>query len=426
MKKIITPIFVLIFTFVAFAQSASSDEAKTLFEKGEYLKGISILTKALNEPDPVLRAKALQTYADFYENLVGNTTYALSLYNDILRTSLPADNPIKIAAQKEISRLNSLKSQFKKEDALLKKIAANESISQAINSEQAKQLLSIINQKPNYYRLSEVYYRLGRSFLATENYHEAYLSLTKSLQMKPAINFYLPVSVYKDLAYSKWVRLTINSVSLIIIGGFLLAAIIAFYLSCPWRWFKLKHLYIFLITALVWLIVFAVSYKLLVSGKKLSDKMIGDISATEPYFISSLPGSPNRQVLLNLYIYSLVGLSIIFVFSIGTSRLKGRWTAISINTLFSITLFVTLTTIFYMQNCDQKSVFNSSGQNGILRYFEGDNYFVTFAIEPYVLTNPRAYPNLTLINVADVHLKEWIEKYNASASDANKPAQERK
>jgi tetratricopeptide (TPR) repeat protein len=423
MKKIIATILVFVFTLCPLAQSSTPDEAKAPFEKGEYLKGINILTKALNDPDPVQRANALQTYAAFYENLVGNTTYALSLYSDILRTNLPADHPLKSSAQKEISRLNSLKSQYKQEDNLLKRLQTPEIISPSDNSRQIQLLLSVIDKKPDYYRLSEVYYNLGRSYLAAENYRQAYLTLIKSLELKPAINFYLPVNVYKDMAQEKWIRSNINYACRAITGALLILTIIAFYSSRPWQWLKLKHLTVILIIALLWLIVFAVSDKLLVQNPKITDNTIANINASVPCFVSISPGSPNWQVLKNLFIYGLVGLSCLFAFSIGTSRLKRRWAMILINTVFAMLLFASLMTIFYMQYCDQKSAFDSDSQNGIRRFLDGSNYFVSFGMEPYILTNPKAYPNLALINITDVAMKEWIQKYCPFPAPANKPAQ---
>jgi tetratricopeptide (TPR) repeat protein len=423
MKKFVFSIFVLVFMLASFASSAPCDEAKALFEKGDYLKGINILTKALNDPDPVQRANALQVYAAFYENLVGNTAYAQSLYSDILGTNLPADNQLKISAQKEISRLNSLKSQYSPQDTILKKLQATEIISPLENSRQAQQLISIIKKNPDYYRLSEVYYQLGRSYLSSGNYHQAYLILIKSVEFKPAVNFYLPVNVYKDMAYSKWIRSTINSICGTILGILLILTIIVFYSSRPWQWLKPGHLAVILIIVLLWLVVFSVSYILLASGNKLSDKTIADISATTPYFITSSPGSPNWQVLKNLFIYGIVGLSGLFVFSLAASRLKHRWATILINTVFTLLLFASLMTIFYMQNCDQKSTFYSHTQNEILQYIDGSNYFVSFAMEPYILTNPKAYPDLALTNVVDTYMKEWMLKYCPFSPPANKPAQ---
>jgi hypothetical protein len=82
-----------------------------------------------------------------------------------------------------------------------------------------------------------------------------------------------------------------------------------------------------------------------------------------------------------------------------------------INLVFATLLFTSMTTVFYMQNCDQKSLFGSEVPPGVLYYLKGDNYFVTSGIEPYVLTNPRAYPNLATNNLSDPYMLEWVRKY---------------
>jgi hypothetical protein len=422
MKKIIAAIFVLAFVFAAYGQSSPSEEAEAQFARGEYFKGMGILTKAINDPTPVRRALALQTYARFYENLVGNTDYALMLYGNILRTNLPADNSIRASAQKEISRLKSLKVRYRAEDALLKRLRPPEIMSPGENNRQAVQLRSIIDKKPDFYRLYEVFYRLGRNYITMGSYHQAYMLLEKSVELKPAINFYLPVNVYKNIAYSKWVRSTIKLVTRGIIGVLLIVTIIAFYLSRPWKWLKVRHLIAGLTIAILWLIILSISYILLVPRREISDKTIVDISAAVPCFVSFGPENPNWQVVKNLFVYGLIGLLGLFVFSIGISRFKYRWAVPLINVAFALLLFATLTTIFYMQNCDQKSAFSSDAQNGILHYIEGSNYFVSFGMEPYVLTNPQAYPNLAISNITDVHMREWIQKYCPLSHSANQVA----
>lgn len=419
MKKNIAVIFVLAFAFGVYGQTSPSDEAESLFAKGEYFKGMNILTEAINAADPVQRAGALQTYARFYENLAGNTSYALTLYDDILKTNLADDHPIKSSAQKEISRLKSLKVQYGSEDVLLKSLRPAESISSDKNNRQITQVRSIIDKKPQYYRLSEVYYYLGRSYLAVGNYQQAYLALGKAVELKPAINFYLPVNVYKDAAYAEWIRSTVKSVSRRIIGVLLVITIIAFYSSRPWRWLKLRHLIAGLIMTVLWLIIFGVSYKLLTSSRTISDKTIAEISAAVPCFVHFEAEGPNWRVVENLFVYGLIGILWLFVFSIGTGRLKYRWAAILANTTFALLLFTSLTVVFYMQNCDQKSVFNSDVQNGVLHYIKENSYFINFGMEPYVLTNPQAYPNLAIDNISDIHMREWIQKYCPFSIPAN-------
>jgi hypothetical protein len=211
------------------------------------------------------------------------------------------------------------------------------------------------------------------------------------------------------MAQAKWIRSIINSISRGILGVLLVITVIAFYYSCPWKWLKLSHLAVWLSIVLLWLIVFSVSYKLLAVERKISEKTLAEISAAPPCFVSLGLESPNWQVIKNLFVYGLVGISGLFVFSIGIVGLKHRWVAIMINAVFGLLLFAALAAVFYMHNCDQKSVFISDVQNGFFRYVEGKNYFVDFGMEPYVLTNPGAYPDLAVENVADIHLHQWIE-----------------
>ena len=438
MKKIIINIVVFVFAFCANAQVSStsspqagstsspqvspSDEAEALFAQGEYLQGRNILTKALNDPDPVERANALQSYARFYENIAGNTDNALTFYGDILRTNLPVDHPLKLSAQKEISRLKQLKVQYKAEDALLRKLQLSEVVSPDENRKQITQLLAIIEQKPDYYRLSEVYYQLGRNYFATEDYYKAYISSKKAVELKPGVNFYLPVNVWIDAAYSKWVRANIHTASWGTIGGLLVLTVIVFYACRPWRWLKFRHLIVGFSMVLLWLIVFGVSYKWFAGKPGVSEVTMFEAGVVPPYFFSFGPDGPYWKVTQSLFVYGLVGVLGVFVFSIGIGRLKYRWAALLINLVFAVLLFTSLTTVFYMRNCDQKSMFGSEGVGSVRHYLKGDNYFVSFGMEPYVLTNPKAYPNLALNNLSDPYMLEWVKKYCPFPPQSDKPA----
>ncbi len=401
-------------------QASPSDEAEALFAQGEYLRGRDILTKALNDPDPVQRAYALETYARFHENIVGNTDNALTFYGDILRTNLPVDHPMKLSAQKDIDRLKQLKIQYKAEDALLKKLQLSEVVSPDENRKRVAQLRAVIEQKPGYYRLSEVYYQLGRNYFATEDYYNAYISLKKAVELKPGVNFYLPVNVWMDAAYGKRVRANIHAASWGTLGGLLVLTVIVFYASRPWRWLKFRHLAAGILMVLLWLIVFGVSYKWFAGKPGVSETTMFEAGVVPPYFFSFGPDGPFWKITQSLFVYGLVGVLGVFVFSIGIGRLKYRWAALLINLVFAALLLTSLTTVFYMRNCDQKSMFGSEG-SGALYYLAGDNYFVTFGMEPYVLTNPRAYPNLALNNLSDPYMLEWVKKYCPFPPPSNKP-----
>jgi Tfp pilus assembly protein PilF len=429
-KKIIINIVVFVFAFCANAQASStsspqaspSDEAEALFAQGEYLKGRDILTKALNDPDPMQRAYALQAYARFYENIAGNIDNALTFYGDILRTNLPVDHPMKLSAQKEIGRLKQLKIEYKAEDALLRKLQLSETVSPDENRKRITQLLAIIEQKPDYYRLSEVYYQLGRNYFATVDYYNAYISSKKAMELKPGVNFYLPVNVWMDAAYSKWVRANIHTALWGTIGGLLVLTVIVFYACRPWRWLKFRHLIIGFSMVLLWLIVFSVSYKWFAGKPGVSETTMFEAGVVPPYFFSFGPDGPYWKVTQSLFVYGLVGVLGVFVFSIGIGRLKYRWAALLINLVFAVLLFTSLTMVFYMRNCDQKSMFGSEGAGSVWHYLKGDNYFVSFGMEPYVLTNPKAFPNLALNNLSDPYMLEWVKKYCPFPPPSDKPA----
>jgi tetratricopeptide (TPR) repeat protein len=409
-KRIIISVVVFVFASCSFGQPGLSDEAKAFFDKGDYLQGMNILTKAMNAPDPVERARAQQAYGRFYENIVGNVDYALNFYNDVLRSNLPEGDPIKSAALKDASRIKVLKIQYKTEDTLLKKLRPAESIGESEKKEQIAQLLAIVKQKPDYYRLSEVYYQIGRNYFAVDDYHKAYAALQKSLKLRPGVNFYLPVNVWADMAYGKWARATIHSATLWVFAGLLSLTVIIFYASRPWRWLKFRHLAAGILMAVLWVAVFSVSYMWLTS-RTASEATMFEAGVVPPYFLSFGPDGPFWVIAQKLFVYGLVGVLGLFVFSLGISRLKNRWAALAINLAFALLLFISLMTVFYMQNCDQKSIFGSGVKDGSLHYLEGSSYFVSFGMEPYVLTNPRDYPNLATSNVSDPYMLEWIKKY---------------
>jgi hypothetical protein len=151
-----------------------------------------------------------------------------------------------------------------------------------------------------------------------------------------------------------------------------------------------------------------------------SEKTMFEAGVIPPYFFSFGPDSPFGAVAKDLFIYGLVGVLGVFVFSIGIGGLKSRWMATLTNLVFAVLLFTALTTVFYMRNCDQKSLFGSES-SGAFYYPSGNNYFVTVGIEPYVLTNPKAYPNLTINNVADPYMRAWLLRYCVITPE-NKPS----
>jgi tetratricopeptide (TPR) repeat protein len=408
-RNVIAAVFLVAVSFSCVIASPV-DDAKALFAKGDYLAGMNILTKETNATDHVRRAQALLTYGSFYEDLVGNPDYAVSFYENVLRLNLPENDPLRAEAIKKISGLKLLRIQYSAEDNLLKKLKPAESANDSEKAQQIQQLLSIVQHKPDYYKLSEVYYQLGRNYFATDELYQAYVNLKKSLTVKPAINYYLPVNVWIDASYQKLLRVSIHAISWGMLGGLLIVTAFAFYLSRPWRWLKFKHIAICIVLILLWFGVYAIGYFLLVEKQPVDETTLLNANAAPPYFVEFGSAGPFWNIIQTLFVYGILGTIGLFVFSIGTSRIKRRWAAGSMNFVFAILLFSSLATVFYLRNCDQKSLFASAAKGDLQYYAAGGNYFVTYGMEPYILTNPKAYPNLAMTNISDPHMRDWILK----------------
>ncbi|MCE5187193.1 MAG: hypothetical protein LLF76_13815 [Planctomycetaceae bacterium] len=404
-------ILVLICTAVVWAQTDPVEQAQSLFKQGDYLAGMNLLTAELNSPDAVKQAAALEAFARYQEELVGNYDYALRLYQSILKNNLPKDDPLKADAKEQMARIIELKSRYRAEDVLLRSLQPPEVAKPDRCDRQTMLLRSIMESKPDYYRNYEVFYHLGRHYLVTQDYRRSCELLDRALQLKPAINFYLPLHTCRERAHRLWVQSNVNKGSFISVGVLLAVTIVSFYAARPWRWVRMRHLAIGFAGAALWVIVFAVFYKLTAARQIIPDESQTQISIVPPFYPDFGPGSPYWHVAQNLCIYGLVGTLGVFVFAVGAAKFKRRWMAVMGNGIFSVLLFGTLLTIFYMYNCNEKSVFYSVAQQGSLGRLNGASYFVNYGMEPYILTNPKAYPDLALENVSDAHMYEWVKRY---------------
>ena len=166
----------------------------------------------------------------------------------------------------------------------------------------------------------------------------------------------------------------------------------------------------------LWVAVFAVSYFVFVKNQHVSEPTLLNANAAPPYFLNFGTGSTYWWIVKSLFFYGLVGTGGLYVFLLATSRMKSRRTAMLINVVFALLLFSSLSAIYYLRTCDQKSLFASDGKDGIAYYAKGGNYFITYGMEPYILTDPKAYPNLSLNNVSDPYIRDWILKYTPFTS----------
>ena len=424
-KKIIT-IILLLFTACAYANALDpTSEAQALFDAGQFSQGRDVLNKSLGNDalTTLQRAQVIKTLAQFYEKLVGDTRIALRFYKRILKTDLPNEHTMKAFAKTEISRLNEIEKKYAEQNAYLKKLRVSASRKQNVDDakEQISKLFVIAENNPQYYRLAEVYYYVGASYMTTKEYKQAVTFLNKAQEVKPAINFFLPVTGKVKYAQDKWIRGVANRFSWGTIGILLIVTALSFYASKPWQWLQLRHLTIGLTVVILWSVVFLLAHLALSSGFRSSDEVALQIGAEIPAFMGAKLASPGSRIVGHLFSYALVAVLGTFIFALATSRLKCKCSASILNAIFGLLICSALITVFYLRICDHKSVLNSQTE-GITHYPKASLYFRQYDLEPYILTNPKAYPNLNLGNIPDRHLLKWVVKHG----DYPKPEEKHK
>jgi len=413
-KTIIT---LICFVFIACAYGAQQDpvsEVQTLLEQKEYSKAMGLLNRILRARalSPSQRGQALEIQAHFYEELMGNPDGALRSYKKILDVKLPEDHSARSMANKEIARLNALKKKYSKQDLLLKqsRIASSRGEDKNNIKKQIAQLHALIEESPEYYKLAEAYYYLGVHYMSLEKYYKSGKIFEKCVQIKPCMNFYLAVEVRAEVSKTRWIVTTVKKTAWAIIGVLLVFTVISFYLSRPWRWLKIKHLAMGLMMVILWWAIFTGSHIYFGEIFQADETIVNTINSQAPRFVNATPSSPGAEIATHLFLYGLVATLGMFVFSIGTSRLKSIRTTILINAMFGLLLFSSLTAVFYMRYCDQQGTFGAKEEN-LISLANGHIYFAQDEMEPMILTNPKAYPNISITLARDLDFQEWFEQH---------------
>jgi tetratricopeptide (TPR) repeat protein len=415
-KTIITLTLFVLIPCALGNQKDPVSEAQALLAQKEYIRAFHTLNQALGDEtlSPLQRAQVLKAQAEFYEEFVGDSDRALGIYKEILETELPADHLIKSSADKEITRLESLEQRYSEQNVLLEKaqIAASSVADKETATEQVALLRNFIRNNPGYYKLTDVYYYLGLNYMALGKYGKSCRLFEKCTQLKPAIDFYLPVETYFSTARMRWAASVVTTTAWSIVGVLLIFTVFMFYTSRPWQWIRPGHLVLGLVMVLLWWAIFSVSYKLLAGSFQIDEETAHEMGVELPCFINTVSGTLSYKVVKYLFLYGLVGTLGVFVFSIGASRLKHSLAKLLINSLFGLLLFASLSTVFYMRHCYQQSRFNP-GTGSKFSCLDGHLYFRLAEPEVYVLTNPRAYPNLKTSEsaITDSDFREWVKQY---------------
>jgi hypothetical protein len=415
MKKIIITLTLFILIPCALGnQKDPVSETHALLEQKKYSDAFDLLNQSLRDKtlSPLQHAQVLKAQAEFYEELIGDPDGALRFHKKILRTELPDNHPIKSSADKEIARLESMEQRYSKQNILLKKvrIITSSMADKKTATDQIALLRNLIRDNPEYYKLTDAYYYLGLSYMALEKYGKSCRFFEKCVQLKPCIDYHLPVGTLFNTTRMRWMASVVTRTTWGIAGVLLIFTVVIFYMSRPWQWIKPRHLILGLVMVLLWWVVFNVSCKLFAESFEMDENIASKIGTQSPCFVNTVRGNLGYKVTKYLFLYGLVGTLGVFVFSIGISKLKHRPAKLLINSLFGLLLFTSLTGIFYMRYCYQQGKFISKAESK-LSCLNGHLYFILAEPEPYVLTNPKAYPNLLTEEITDSDFREWVEQY---------------
>ncbi|MHC4211763.1 MAG: hypothetical protein ACYSWP_00185 [Planctomycetota bacterium] len=422
-KTIVISVLLVVICPVAIV-AGPAEEAQGLFNERQYGKGFSLLNRALRDKrlSQLQRAQALETYARFYEDFMGSPDGALRRYKSVLKTKLPGNHPLKENAREQINRLEALKRKYAKQDAVIKKVRSissrRPSDSQIEN--QIRMLQGIIDDHPQYYRLVEVYHYLGLHYMALEENGKAYKHFQQCLELKSYIDAYLPVSARARIAYARSIADVTGQTAWTILGILLLVCAASFYLCRPWRGVNGRLIVIALVLAGLFVGVYCLTWFMIARSFEPEFDIIKQIGVSFPFFASATFSAPGSAVVRYLLFYGLTGIAAIFVFSTATSRLKGKFKSVLLNAVFGLLLFCSLAVVFFLRHCYDKSTFKSHSE-GLMQYPNSKLYFIVDEPERYILTNPKAYPNLNIRNMKDAHLKSWIQKH--CPFDKPKPAE---
>lgn len=413
MNKFLSLPVILILAIPVIADSKDAiSQAHTLFSQGQYKDGRNLLYNALRDRslNSLQRNQLFFSLGDFNCEFVGNLDTAMMFYRRIIKSDLGDGHDIKIQAQEKIDGIEIFKTKFFDQDKLLKKISIQsyrQNQPQQIEK-QISQLKSLGRQNPDYYKIAQVYFYLGLNQKNIKNYQGAYKSFQKAIEYKPAISFFLPVETRMKTVHGQWRRQQINRTVWAATGILLVIIILTYYLSKPWKWMRPRHVIVGLGMIALWWGVFNISH-IWLGNRYVVPADINPNPFDTPKYPSATPGSYGCEVAGYLFGYGLVGVVSLYIFALGTSRLKFRPLAFCANGIMGLLILSTITTIFYMRHCDRKSEFISQDQ-GMMFYATGDMYFLTYEPEACILTNPKAFPNLLISNV-DPELKKWVLRH---------------
>jgi len=411
MKYILT--FILILFLIDLFSDDITSKADSLFQIRDYGHGLRVLKNSIKNEDLSNNDKAeiLNKIAFFYKDKVGDFKVSKIYFKKIQSLNLPENDKYFQIALKEISLIEELEKKFAEFERKLMNLTIN--ITRIKDSQKIDEyktfLLETLHQYPDYYRKADIYYNLAHLYFNQEKFGKAYKNFQKTLNLKPAFYLFKPIKSYRNLAYNNWIKKQLIDYSHFILIFFLLITIFLFYRSRPWKWFKFSHLFSGVIIIAVWSVLYFLIFYFLSKNFLSSANLIHELNLSLPAYIKSGFESPGSEIVQILFRFSVIGILWIFILSVGLKTIKIKWKAILTIFISGFLIFSALTVVFYFNYCDTATKTLEQEKN----LFRKNIYFIQYDPEPYLLIDPKAYPDIDLNEIIDENMRKALEKFFA-------------
>jgi len=423
--------FVIVFSTTILAETVypSQDviaEINLCFENKEFSKGDGILNKELRAISKLeqsgiknektrLKPALILTRAQFYENYVGDLKKAKMFYKLVTQFEFSDAKKEILSAQDGIKRIDAFNTKYDKQLQFLQKV--NRHVfgfgKKQHDQEFIDMLSDFVSNTNDEQLLALAHYYLGRLFFSKEQQEPllAYKAICKSLELKPAIGYYVPVIGRKEAAYERWFSNLITHFLWVIAAVLLVFIALVFYFSRPWQWFNFRTAIFVLAVSLLFAVLMLFVMWLVIKMTTLPENYV-----SPPVYFRTDLGGFNNFIPTKFLLYTLTALGGTICLVVSTLQFKHRWTWRLINVVVVCMLFTTMYSIFVFRYCKVPSDYSTTSfyreKGETFSYLSGVTYFRLRDLRPFVLTNPRTYPDLGTAKMDEQVFARWLEKQN--------------
>ena len=432
--------FVIVFSMVILVETADSSqdviaEANLCFENKEFAKGKKILDKELkairkleqggikNEKTE-LKPALILTQAQFYENYVGDLKKAKRFYNLVTQLGLSDTRKELLSAQDGIKRIDAFNTKYNSQLQFLQKV--NRHVFGLGDKQQDEKIVGMLSDFVSNTKDEQLsalaHYYLGHLFFNKKQQEpwQSYKAICKSLELRPALGYYLPVVDRKEAAYEQWFLNLITRFVWATTAVLLVFIALVFYFSRPWQWFNFRMVVFVLSVNLLFAAFFALAMWLVIKMTTLPENYM-----SPPVYFRTDLGGFNSLIPTKFFLYTLAALGGTICLVVSTLRFKHRWTWRLINVIIVGVLFTTIYSVFVMRYCREPSEYSLNSfyreKGDTFSYLTGTTYFRLRDVRPFVLTNPRLYPDLGTAKMDEKVFESWLKKQNEIIKSSQQP-----